>query len=162
MTDKELFIQTITDEIPRFERVINAIPAERRDYRPDPKSKTAMELAATMAAEATTFIEFLTKGAFDWATLKKPEGKEPAELAAILTQALGAAKDAAGKMSDAEWMAEAKMLMGGKEEWKAPRGPMVFSLILDEIHHRGQLSTYLRPMGGKVPSIYGPSADSGE
>jgi uncharacterized damage-inducible protein DinB len=160
MTDREFFINTIAYEVSRFEKVLKAIPAAHRDYRPDPRSKTAMELAASMASEATTFVEFLTNGAFDWATLKKPEGKEPAELAAILADGLTAAKETAAKMSDAEWMAEAKMLMNGKDAgWKMPRGGMVLSLLLDLIHHRGQLSTYLRPMGGKVPSIYGPSAD---
>jgi uncharacterized damage-inducible protein DinB len=41
-----------------------------------------------------------------------------------------------------------------------PRQGLAWMLMLDAIHHRGQLSTYLRPMGGKVPSIYGPSADT--
>ena len=44
-------------------------------------------------------------------------------------------------------------------EW--PAGDIVWLFHFDEIHHRGQLSTYLRPMGAKVPSIYGPSGDSG-
>jgi uncharacterized damage-inducible protein DinB len=52
--------------------------------------------------------------------------------------------------------------MGGANEWKAPKGKMVLSFILDLVHHRGQLSTYIRAMGGKLPSIYGPSADSQE
>jgi uncharacterized damage-inducible protein DinB len=47
----------------------------------------------------------------------------------------------------------------GKVWQSAPLGGMIWSTLFDLIHHRGQLSTYIRPMGGKVPSIYGPSAD---
>jgi uncharacterized damage-inducible protein DinB len=47
----------------------------------------------------------------------------------------------------------------GKVWQQAPLGGMIWSTLFDLIHHRGQLSTYIRPMGGKVPSIYGPSAD---
>jgi uncharacterized damage-inducible protein DinB len=43
--------------------------------------------------------------------------------------------------------------------WETSLGDMLFGILFDAIHHRGQLSTYLRPMGAKVPSIYGPSAD---
>ena len=49
--------------------------------------------------------------------------------------------------------------MDGHVAWKAPLGEMMWGLLFDAIHHRGQLSTYIRPMGGKVPSIYGPSGD---
>ena len=54
---------------------------------------------------------------------------------------------------------QAKFLMGGAAVWEDAVGQMVWGMLFDAIHHRGQLSTYLRPMGGKVPSIYGPSAD---
>jgi uncharacterized damage-inducible protein DinB len=160
MTDRELFIQTVTSEIPTFERVIKAIPAGNRDWRPDPKSKTAIELAATIAAEAESFPEFLTKEAYDFGNMQKPLAKEPDEIAVLTTQALTKAKEAANAVTDEKWADEIKTLMNGKETgWNGPRGGMVFTLFLDLIHHRGQLSTYLRAMGGKVPSIYGPSAD---
>lgn len=160
MTDKELFIHTVEDELPRFERVFKAIPKDHRDYRPDPKSKTAIELASGMASEADMLIDFLTKGEYDFVNYKPVSGMEPDALAALFAKGLTAVKEQAIKMSDADWAKDARMLMNGKEEWKVGRGLMVFALLLDLIHHRGQLATYLRPMGGKVPSIYGPSADS--
>ncbi len=49
--------------------------------------------------------------------------------------------------------------MGGDAAWETTIDGFVWGFLFDAIHHRGQLSTYLRPMGGKVPSIYGPSAD---
>jgi uncharacterized damage-inducible protein DinB len=52
------------------------------------------------------------------------------------------------------------MLVNGEDMWKTTKGEMAWGFIFDLIHHRGQLATYIRPMGGKVPAIYGPSADS--
>jgi uncharacterized damage-inducible protein DinB len=63
------------------------------------------------------------------------------------------------KADDATWERNAKFLMGGQVVWEAPLGEMLWGFLFDAIHHRGQLSTYLRPMGAKVPSIYGPSGD---
>jgi uncharacterized damage-inducible protein DinB len=62
-------------------------------------------------------------------------------------------------MNDAAWDRTANFNVDGKSVWQAPAGDMLFGFLFDAIHHRGQLSSYLRPMGAKVPSIYGPSAD---
>ena len=63
-------------------------------------------------------------------------------------------------MDDAKWDGKARLLMNGKPMWETTLGDMLFGFLLDAIHHRGQLSSYLRPMGAKVPSIYGESYDS--
>jgi len=52
------------------------------------------------------------------------------------------------------------VVIGDRSIMKAPRQVMAWILLFDAIHHRGQISTLIRPMGGKVPSIYGPSADT--
>lgn len=62
-------------------------------------------------------------------------------------------------VSDKTWDGKAQYLADGKVVWEATVGDMLWGFHLDGIHHRGQLSTYLRPMGAKVPSIYGPSGD---
>ena len=54
---------------------------------------------------------------------------------------------------------KAQFLVDGSVAWETSLGDMLFGFLFDAIHHRGQLSSYLRPMGAKVPSIYGPSAD---
>ena len=64
------------------------------------------------------------------------------------------------KMTSKKWEMKAGMYFGDKLDWESTRGLMAWSFLLDAVHHRGQLSTYIRPMGGKVPSIYGPSGDS--
>jgi uncharacterized damage-inducible protein DinB len=63
------------------------------------------------------------------------------------------------KMSDADWEKSGQFLMNGHVVMQQPVGQFLWMFFFDAIHHRGQLSTYIRPMGGKVPSIYGPSGD---
>jgi uncharacterized damage-inducible protein DinB len=62
-------------------------------------------------------------------------------------------------LDDARWDKKARFLVDGNVAWETSLGDMLFGFLFDAIHHRGQLSSYLRPMGAKVPSIYGPSAD---
>lgn len=160
MNMKEFFIATVADEIPRFKRVFDAVPSKNTDYKPDPKSKTAVELVNTLAQESGAVKTILETGFIDWSKMKwSPLSKD--EASNVFVSNMNVMKDIAAGMSDSDWDSEGTML-GGKDPWKMPRGPMAFMLLLDFIHHRGQLSTYLRVMGGKVPSIYGPSADSGE
>jgi len=62
-------------------------------------------------------------------------------------------------LDPAKWDNEVVMFYNGQEMMRSNGYDMAWGFLLDLIHHRGQLSTYLRPMGAKVPSIYGPSAD---
>jgi uncharacterized damage-inducible protein DinB len=59
-----------------------------------------------------------------------------------------------------DWLKERIVISGGVVILKQPLGQILWLFLFDGIHHRGQLSTYLRPMGAAVPSIYGPSADT--
>ena len=159
MTDREFFAYTVGDELPRFERVYQALPPDKLDYRPDAKSKTALELAVYIAAECATFGTFLKNGEVNFMEAMKSLPQTTAAALMTLQMGLNEGKMMAEKMSDPDWDSQCKM-MGGSEPWVTTKGKMAWGLLLDLIHHRGQLSTYLRPMGGKVPSIYGPSADS--
>jgi uncharacterized damage-inducible protein DinB len=63
-------------------------------------------------------------------------------------------------LDDITWNHEAWMIRGEQEILlKDTVGGLLWLALFDAVHHRGQLTTYIRPMGGKVPSIYGPSAD---
>jgi uncharacterized damage-inducible protein DinB len=64
------------------------------------------------------------------------------------------------RLGDEVWRRPSKLYVGGELLMEQPLGGFLWYLFFDAIHHRGQLSTYMiRPMGGKVPSIYGPSGD---
>jgi hypothetical protein len=162
MTEREFYIYTVADELPRFQRLIAAIPETNTDWKPDPKSRTAKELASMMGGEAPTLKTLLSTGDLDFAKVEWPTFNTSVDIAAAIVTALEASKTEAEGMSEEAWDSPARMHQNGEHEWKGTRGKMTFSLLLDMVHHRGQLSTYIRAMGGKVPSIYGPSADSVE
>lgn len=164
MTDREYFKAMVEDELPRFTKVFEALPKDKLSYKhpEDPKGKTALELIKTMASEARTFQTILEKGDLDWATVSTDGLEALEDVKGAFFEGLSKAAEVAGSMDDGTWNSPAKMHMGGEMGWETARGAMALSLMLDLIHHRGQLSTYIRPMGGKVPSIYGPSADSAE
>lgn len=160
MTSREFFIYIITDELPRFERVFKALPVKKINYRPHKRSRNAQELVTSMILELITFPLFLQKGVFDFAKIKPPSYKNFNQLTKKFLAEFKKTVQIAKKMTDSKWNQKAKMLFNGKIEWETTRGIMAWGCLLDLIHHRGQLSTYIRPMGGKVPSIYGPSGDS--
>ena len=96
---------------------------------------------------------------------RKVEWSEPkpsgglAAAATALQQSQAQLSERLSKLDSKAWARKAQFFMGGKVAWEAPLGEMLWSILFDAVHHRGQLSVYIRPMGGKVPSIYGPSAD---
>jgi hypothetical protein len=159
-TSKEFLLQLIDAETPAFVRVLEALPADKMDWKPDPKSSTAKERASQVALEGGQMGDIFEKGVIVYDPSANPSYASTAEMVSAFTAGMARAKDALMKMSDADWESEAKMMMGGKEGWKSTKGDMGLGFMLDLIHHRGQLSVYIRPMGGKVPSIYGPSADT--
>jgi len=86
----------------------------------------------------------------------------PATLAEMIAKYESGVGDLAGSVAaldDARWDGPARFKMDGNVVWETTVGDMLWGILFDAVHHRGQLSAYLRPMGAKVPSIYGPSAD---
>jgi uncharacterized damage-inducible protein DinB len=162
MTEQKFFIKTIASEIPIFNRVFSALPDKPSNWRAHPKNKNALELATSMAAEATMFPVFLKTGEVDIEKAVPPKGDTISKMSFVFKDSLEDAHKIASKMSEKEWNAPATMIMGGKNEWKSTKGEMALGFLIDLIHHRGQLSTHIRPQGGKVPAIYGPSGDSME
>jgi uncharacterized damage-inducible protein DinB len=157
MTKNEFCIATRKSEFPAFVRVLKALPQDRLDYRPDPKARTAAELAWVMATEESALVSLLDTGKVEWTDAKPPSSVS--EIVAAYEKNATAVTERLEKLDDAGWQKKGQFLMGGKVGWETTIDGFVWGFLLDAIHHRGQLSTYLRPMGGKVPSIYGPSAD---
>ena len=160
MTEREFFVYALSDETAKFQRLLSAIPHENQDYKPDPKSKTAIQIAQAITMESGTLPKILETGDLDFLQEPPVTSVDPAELGKLTAENLQKTKEMVEQMSDDAWEAPARMHMGGANEWKATKGKMVLSFLFDLIHHRGQISTYIRAMGGKVPSIYGPSADT--
>jgi uncharacterized damage-inducible protein DinB len=157
MSNRDFYAERLKAEAPAFVKVLRALPSERADYRPHPGSRTAAELAWLLAASAKSAARLVDKHKAEW-TEPKTEGGLAAAADALDSAQKQLIKRLAG-LDDKAWEREAQLGMGGDAAWKAPLGVMLWGLLFDGIHHRGQLSTYIRPMGGKVPSIYGPSGD---
>lgn len=161
MTDREFFLETLKDELPRFERVILAAPQDKLDWRPHEKNKSAFELISqTFGYESMTFPVFLETGKIDFGAFQPPAYITVNDVITSLQTSFAKTEEMISKMTDEDWNSKAVMMSGEKVEWETTKGRMAWGLLLDLVHHRGQLSVYLRPMGGKVPSIYGPSGDS--
>lgn len=151
MDEKALFLSLWNAEAKTMRKVFERIP-DGSDYRPDPKSRTAKEIAWQIACEEKMLIEAIETGKAEWAP-----PAEPATMKEVV--------DAWGRQSD-DIRARFEALPA--ERWNGPleffggqrsSSSLAWTFLLDIVHHRGQISTYLRPMGSTVPQIYGPSAD---
>jgi uncharacterized damage-inducible protein DinB len=156
MDEKALFLKLWDNEAAATRKVIARIP-EGSEYRPDPKSRTAREIAWLIVHEELVLAEALEKGVLEWVPVPAPATvKEVLETYDrrhdTLTKRLRAV-DPKG------WERKVPFMLEGQEVMSETGYGNAWGILLDIIHHRGQLSTYLRPMGSTVPQIYGPSAD---
>ena len=137
-------------------RVLSAMPVGQESYKPSEKNMSAIELAWHIASSDVWFLDSVAAGAFGWEDKPRPEEiKTGADVAAWYAVNFAAGLEKVRKLSGAD-AAKVVDFMGA---FQFPNVCYVNFLIKHSVHHRGQLSVYLRPMGGKVPSIYGGSAD---
>jgi uncharacterized damage-inducible protein DinB len=157
MTNLEFCISRRKAEVPTFVKVLKAVPQGRLDYRADPKARTAADLAWLIVHEEAALVTLLDTGSIDWKEEKPPASVD--QMVAAYERHAAAVDERLARLTEAGWEKKGRFLMAGAPPWEDTIGQFVWGFLFDAIHHRGQLSTYLRPMGGKVPSIYGPSAD---
>ncbi len=157
LTNREFFIRRWEQEYPAFAQVLKALPTDRLDYRPEPRSRSARELAALLVEMERTCNELSEKGEIHWEEPKAP-GKLD-EMVAAYEQSHQELGKRLRQLDEAAWNKRSQCWEHGRVEIEDTVGGLFWLFLFDAIHHRGQLSTYIRPMGGKVPSIYGPSAD---
>jgi uncharacterized damage-inducible protein DinB len=152
---RDVLLQTIASERDITQRVLAAIPDTKTDYKHDPKGRTALELATHVVESDVWFMNSIADGAFNFDPEKslKPF-QSSAEAVAWYDQNFQAAFDRVAKLPG-EKLIQVVDFFG----MKMPNYQYLLFQIVHAVHHRGQLSTYLRPMGGKVPDIYGGSAD---
>jgi len=150
-------LPSVNNEHRNTRSVIEAIPQSNADYRPDPNSKTAMELAWHVVAAEHRFYSGIVAGAFDFSTTHRPENVHtPAQIGQWYGDSFAKNFEALSKLSG-EQLAK---IIDFRGMFQQPAVAFLNFSLNHTIHHRGQLSTYLRAMGGKVPAIYGESYDS--
>jgi len=153
---RAMMLDGVAREVEITKRVLAAIPEGKRDYRPDPHARTAWELAWHIANTDVQFMDGIAGLKF---TMANPsEADKPKTIAEVVVwydRNMKRAADGVAALS-AEQLLTTVNFMG------AFNFPAVFYMAFlnnHSIHHRGELATYLRPMGSKVPSIYGGSYD---
>ena len=151
MDEKALFTKFWIDEARTTSKVLDRIP-EGSSYRPDPKSRTAKEIAWQIVCEERMLIEMLENGKAEW--VPAPEPQTMKEVIKTYETQSAAIAQRLSALPAAKWAGNLEFF--GKPR---PASPMAWSFLFDIVHHRGQITTYLRPMGSTVPQIYGPSAD---
>lgn len=157
MTLREFFIERRRAELPVFLRVLKALPADCLAYRPHDRCPSAEQLVWTLTSELRACLDAATEYRAEW----RPEPPPPLnEMLALFEQWSRELTETVSKMDEASWDRVAQFYYNGKVVSEQPVGQFLWFILFDAIHHRGQLSAYMRPMGGSVPSIYGPSADS--
>ena len=158
MNQHEVFTRFWEKELPAFREVIARIP-EGSTYRPDPKSRTAREIAWLIVVEHKVLVEGLERGVIEWQESQPPESM--GAILAAFDQVHPGSVPRLKALPSSRWEGDLPFNFQGQEAWRTSAYDMAWGFLFDTIHHRGQLSTYLRPMGAKVPQIYGPSADEG-
>lgn len=156
MNNREHLAECFKAEKPKFVRVLRAVPPDQTTYRPHPRSSSAGDLAWLLASELHDACDLVDHGEVNFVQTPAPALEK--SIAAYESNADELEKRLL-KMSDEAWGQKVRFLVEGNVAWEAKLGDMLWGFLFDAIHHRGQLSSYLRPMGAKVPSIYGPSAD---
>ncbi len=151
MDEKALFTDFWSKESKTTSKVIARIP-EGSDYKPDPRSRTAQQIAWQIVCEEKMIIEALETGTAAWAPPPMPP----------TVKEIVDAYDRLNAEMPARWKAIPEERWTGTVHFfgrDRSASAMAWSFLFDIVHHRGQISTYLRPMGSTVPQIYGPSGD---
>ena len=146
-------------------RALERVPFDKADWAPHEKSMTLGRLAGHIAEMAGWGLSVLASDEYDM----NPPGGEPytpavvnstEELLAMFDSGVTAVKAKLPTLSDEAMMSNWRLLSGGEEVFGGPRGPVFDNMIIRHtIHHRGQLTVYLRLNDVPVPALYGPSAD---
>ncbi len=135
-------------------KVMRAFPADQKDFKPHEKSQEAIRLMSTFVFEMYLLSTYLFGDELDRARFQT---YQPESVEAVIGDF---EKETAGVLSRLMTLPDSgleKTVEFAGTKFMADEFAMM--MLHDQIHHRGQLTVYVRMAGGKVPSIYGPSAD---
>jgi uncharacterized damage-inducible protein DinB len=154
-----VYLPALKNEQRTTKKVIEAIPLDKGDYRPDEISKTAMELAWHIVVAESRFMDAVLTGEFNLAPTPMPNSvKNSADLLALYEQEFEPRFEKLTKLTPEQLL----KIVSFRGAFQLPAVMYLSFVMHHSVHHRGQLSMYLRPMGAKVPSIYGESYDAAE
>jgi uncharacterized damage-inducible protein DinB len=143
-------------------KFLDRLPADRLTWQPHEKSMTAGQLAFHIAASPTGIIQMALKDEFPLSEISQSR-EQPESLQQVMNafeQSIAAVEENLPKISDDRMQSLWRLVENGNELLVMPRATMLRTVLFNHIyHHRGQFGVYLRLVGAKVPSAYGPSGD---
>ena len=156
---QNVYLGSLKNESRVTRKVLEAVPADKCQHRPDPVSKSAIELVRHISVAENRFLETVIDGVFDVNAAALPDTvKTPQEIASWYEQRFAKNYEAL-KTLGGEQLAK---MVDFRGLFERPAVSFALLAMVHTIHHRGQLSSYLRSMGAKVPSIYGESYDDAQ
>jgi uncharacterized damage-inducible protein DinB len=168
MAIRDSFLPEFEMEMATTRKTLERVPEDKTDWKPHNTSMAMGRLAGHIAEMAGFAAQTFDGDSFDFA----PPGGKPvqptvmtsrSQLLGIFDKNVAAARQAISKASDEDLHKTWTLMNGGKTFFAMPRIQVLRGMILNHvIHHRGQLSVYLRMNQVPVPSIYGPSGDEGK
>lgn len=167
MTLAQTILPQLDHEMALTRKVLERIPEDRLDWAPHTKSMTMLALATHLAMIPGLGLKALASESYDVAPaggepVRPPTLKSRAEVLAALDANVPALRAALAAASDEAMMQEWSLLAGGQALFTMPRVAVIRGIVISHmIHHRGQMTVYLRLCDVPVPSVYGPSADEG-
>ncbi len=139
-------------------KVLNAFPADKCSFKPHERSNSALQLAWTFVIE-NKLAEAALRGPLTFDGQFPPAPPTFQEVIAVYQATANEFLDSLEKTPDTRLRETIQFFTGPKQMGDFPVSEVLWLMLMDSVHHRGQLSVYLRMCGGKVPSIYGPTAD---
>jgi uncharacterized damage-inducible protein DinB len=155
---KDQFAHVYKRELATTLKVLRAYPADQAAYKPHERSSDALKLAWTFVAENNMIVQAL-KGPLNLGAGMPPAPATLGEVVAAYEASAKELMETLERTPESRLAETIKFFVAPKTMGDVPVGEFIWFMLLDAIHHRGQMSVYLRCAGGKVPSIYGPSAD---
>ncbi len=153
------FLPALKNEHTITRNIIGAIPEGKENYRPDEISKGALDLAWHIVMAEMRFLDAVSAGAFEFAPRPKPDSiQTAADLTAWYSENFATHLNKVAALGGEQLT----KVVDFRGVFQLPAVMYLGFILHHTVHHRGQLSMYLRPMGAKVPSIYGESYDAAE
>jgi uncharacterized damage-inducible protein DinB len=156
------FVAELQQEAAATRKLLERLPAEKLSWRPHPKSMTLGQLAQHVATTPSIPKNMLVSDTFDAATVDftPAQPTNVADVRKAFEDSMASACATLGAWTAKDMDAKWRLVAGPKELMTAPKGALVRTLVLNHmVHHRGQLTVYLRMLDVPLPSVYGPSAD---
>ena len=160
----DLFVSELDREVKRSRRALEAVPDNKRGWKPHEKSMEFGYLADMVATIPTWLTMIVKQDELDVAPKggarpERPQPRNSAEYIEALEKSARETREALKGTTEKHLQTHWKLLAGGQVVSDTPRHEMLRDTINHWAHHRGQMTVYLRLMGAKVPALYGPSAD---